>query len=102
MLEITKTTKHIPVSDPGSAVRCGLCYRLASGDREEHKKARYKLQKSLSKAKRWYSFKLPSPLHHCRDTAHVSGPAARYGAEPESTATDTSLPDELNEFYARF
>ncbi|KAI4883718.1 hypothetical protein NFI96_007205 [Prochilodus magdalenae] len=76
-----------------------------SGNAEDYKRARYDLRRSIRQAKRQYRVKLEG----CYTSAdsrrmwqglrHITDYQQR---SREVTTSHTTLPDELNEFYARF
>ncbi|KAI4901159.1 hypothetical protein NFI96_006505 [Prochilodus magdalenae] len=76
-----------------------------SGNAEDYKRARYDLRRSIRQAKRQYRVKLEG----CYTSAdsrrmwqglrHITDYQQR---SREVTTSHTTLPDQLNEFYARF
>ncbi|KAI4889071.1 hypothetical protein NFI96_016104, partial [Prochilodus magdalenae] len=76
-----------------------------SGNAEDHQRARYDLRRSIRQAKRQYRVKLEG-CHTSADSRrmwqglrHITD--YQQGSR-EVTPSHTTLPDQLNEFYARF
>ncbi len=81
------------------------CDAFRLEDREEYKKARYELQRSIKAAKRAHSQKLESLYLNNNTHSMWQGIQAvtNYKKKSGSMDTrDTNLPDCLNSFYARF
>ena len=78
-----------------------------SGDAESFKKSKYEARRSIKLAKRIYSQKLESDMQVSNDSRQLwqaVNKIAPYKSKSNSKAIpdDPNLPDELNEFYARF
>lgn len=76
-----------------------------SGDHEEYKKARYELQRSIKAAKRSHSKKLEGYYLNNNTRSMWQGIQSVTNYRKTTTTTDpqnTTLPDSLNVFYARF
>ncbi|KAI4893859.1 hypothetical protein NFI96_005053 [Prochilodus magdalenae] len=76
-----------------------------SGNAEDNKRARYDLRRSIRQAKRQYRVKLEGcytsadSRHMWQGLRHITDYQQR---SREVTTSHTTLPEELNEFYARF
>ncbi|KAI4881784.1 hypothetical protein NFI96_011481, partial [Prochilodus magdalenae] len=90
-------------------VRSMLCARstaFLSGNAEDYKRARYDLRRSIRQAKRQYRVKLegcytsPDSRRMWQGLRHITDYQQR--SREHYTTSHTTLPDELNEFYARF
>ena len=76
-----------------------------SGDQEEYKRARYELERSITAAKRAHSKKLESLYLNNNTCSMWKGIQAATNYRTTMTTPDTrdaTLPDRLNNFYARF
>ena len=94
-------------------IRTGLkartaAFKVRDSNPEVYKKSRYALRRTIKQAKRQYRTKIKS--HYTGSNARwmwqslqtTKGSTAYKGKHSRELPSDTSLPDELNYFYACF
>ncbi|XP_051537628.1 uncharacterized protein LOC127431288 [Myxocyprinus asiaticus] len=106
----TRTVRIYPNQKPwiNSNVRAALNVRTSafnSGNAEEHKQASYALRKTIKTAKRQYRSKIEGQFNTTNSRSMWQGIniiTVFKGNKNSAMNTAASLPDELNNFYARF
>ena len=75
-----------------------------SGDDEEFRRAKYDARRAIARAKAEYKDKLEDQLASSNTHTVWQGlqTITQYKAKSATTSSDPTLPDRLNEFYARF
>jgi len=106
----TKTIHIYPIQKPwiNSDVRAALSARTSafkSGNADDRKQTSYDLRKSIKAAKRQYKNKVEEQFN-TNDTRGmwqgINNITDFKGNKPATVNIAASLPDELNNFYARF
>ncbi len=106
----TKTIRIYPNQKPwiNSDVRSALSARTSafkSGDTDDRKQASYDLRRSIKAAKRTYKNKVEEHFNNNNPRSMwqgINNITGFKGNKPATVNIASSLPDELNTFYARF